>query len=809
VGNRVVRLRRAPPPTFSDPYAQVKWIFFQVEAEHVEPRAASFRHAKNKYVEFLSQTNAYYPELIHDPRFYLESYWEADALIRFNKWLMNLDLRSKSRYALYKNVRRVMDVAYALRVIDHIVYHAPMFKGVSETKVRAAYGKREQEVINAAVARWIDLANAVLQGYAPSEKGIPHQRVNFLSSIEIDGRMVEVKDAAVAFGIQHSVITGRLKQGWTPRQAVGLDPSPKALSSMWIIEGTTYESAEAVSRHFGINSSVISYRKRKGWTPEQIVGIEPKPQATKSGVTERGRSITIDGHRFASLREAATHYGIARSVLKSRISAGWTPREAVELDERASLGTRVAVDGVQYESISAAAKAFGMGRATVCERLRRGCSPEQALGLQPITVSRSDDRSLLWRFENEYGCDARAMLEDLRRRRNKLSDTFSEKRLRRLFMRWGVWPYVDDRLVMPLAIEMSMLTGLNVESLKMLEIESYVREHRLTGQPVITYPKRRSASVTRSEERELHVPLLELEELYLDETAVERVDQLVSLVVAVTSEIRADAPPELARRLFIFEDVERSRKLGGRVVVPLDPHGKVIVWYRRFAREEGLYDVFGPRFNFNLSRCRPTLATNMVLAGASLFQVQAILGHGHIQTTANYLDERRLTPLFHRTIAEALEGISRRSLEIINSPEKCPVSDTGWRSPTELGFIETLSGCGCTDPYDPSPYVREATHFKPGSVCKYWNMCLLCDGSVVTENSLPKLILYRHRVSAALADDSPAIKPRESLYKDVLKLIDGIIEPDVIFSADVIESARYTAASMDDVLVDQLIYQGL
>ncbi|WP_194427710.1 tyrosine-type recombinase/integrase [Chromobacterium sp. Rain0013] len=807
--NKIVRLRTPPAPTLSDPHAQVRWIFFQIEAEHNEPRASSFRYARNKYIEYLDETNAYYEDLAINRRVYLARYWEADALIRFNKWLSKQELASKTRYSLYKSVRQAMDMAYALRVIDSIVYHAPIFKGVPETKVRAAYTRREQEIINAAVAKWIDLANNVLLGYTPTGQGIPYRRRINLLPLNIDGKIYTVSEAAEEFSISPALINKRIRQGWTARQAVGLDMSPAKSSINWVLNGTIYQSAVAVAQAFGVTTSIIHYRIKRGWTPEQIVGLTPPPEKNSQNREKIGTPIVITGQKFNTVKEASQHYGLNYSIVKNRLFLGWTLYEALEVDSREANGKKLTVEGVEYKSITTAATAYGLDHGIVANRLRHGYTPEQAVGIEPINVPRSDERAILWCFENIYGCDAAAMRDDLNQRNRSGFNFCTEKRLLKLFSRWGVWPSIDDRLIMPLAVEMGMLTGLNVESLKTLEIDSYQPEHRLTGQPVINFRKRRAGSTTRSEDRELHLPLLELEELYLDEPVAMKVHRLVLLILALTSKIRAEAPTDLSHRLFIFEDVELSRKNKQRVIVGLDPRGKASSWYKRFCREEGLYDLFGEKFNFNIARCRPTMATNMVLAGAELFQVQAALGHENIQTTATYLDEQQLRPVFNKTMSEALEQIAHRSIEFQKHRQVLDSATGMCNESRKLEFHETLSGCGCTNPYNPSETIRSITKFKEGSVCKYWNMCLRCDSAVITEHSLPKLIVYRNRVSAALEEDSYAIKARRSLYQDVLKLIDGILAVDVIFPALVIETARRIAATLDDLLVDQLIYQGV
>ncbi|MNY55509.1 hypothetical protein D3C86_1914940 [compost metagenome] len=87
-------------------------------------------------------------------------------------------------------------------------------------------------------------------------------------------------------------------------------------------------------------------------------------------------------------------------------------------------------------------------------------------------------------------------------------------------------------------------------------------------------------------------------------------------------------------------------------------------------------------------------------------------------------------------------------------------------------------------------------------------MCLLCDSSLITENSLPKLIVYSRRVKAAIDFDSPSIHPKLMLLKQVNALLDGILEVDSIFPQEVLNAAQVKSASLDDVLVDMLIYQG-
>ena len=796
--NQIHRLGRAPLPTINDPHAQIKWAFFQVTAEKNERSAARFRYSKNVYINFVNETHAYYKELEGNPRFYLHIYWESDALIRFNKWLNTQNLSSRTRYGIYKDVRQVMDVAYALCTIDSIVYHAPMFKGVSETKQRAAYSQREQEIINAAIAKWISLASKVLNGYSPSAEGIPYRQKNQKKTLVIDGKTFTIEEARNAFGVTRIAIQSRILFGWSDPQVVGLDSPPKKPGSIpLIINDVFYESISQAAQAYDLDSSLVTSRLRSGCTPEQAVGI-----ATRDKKIGLGKPVELEilGKKFRSIKAASEEYGLDYRMVKHRIYSGWSEMQALGLEARKKAGNEIVVEGLLYSSLSAAEKAYGVSSETIGSRLRKGLTPEQAVGITPIHVSKSDDRAILWMFENTYQCNATAMLEDFQ----NIRSVCTTKRLLSLFARWGVWPYVDAMLIMPLAVEFAMLTGMNVESLKELTLDSYIPEHPLTGQPAISYHKSRSGSSVRSEDKELHLPVLEVEELYVGDAVAVKVFRIVSIVKELTAKIRNSAPSEIANRLFIFEDVEKSKVEGCTVVVAIDPKRKAGKWKEKFAREEGLYGIFGAGFNFNIARCRPTLATNMVLAGADLFQVQTALGQKSVLTAASYLDQHQLQPVFNKTISEALQNISRRSWDVQenHSPEMMGEQNMNG------GFTETLSGCGCKNAYNPSSNVRLATKYTEGSVCKYWNMCLLCDNSIITQSSLPKLINYKDKMSQALSEELPSTQSRKKLFEETIALISGILEPGNIFPKEVINHAYNIAATRDDLLIDQLVYQG-
>jgi hypothetical protein len=435
--------------------------------------------------------------------------------------------------------------------------------------------------------------------------------------------------------------------------------------------------------------------------------------------------------------------------------------------------------------------------------LDEGWTPEQAVNLVPKFVSPNDDRALLWEFENKYCGDAGKMFDDYDSRN---IHGVSTKQLLKLHKRWGVWPQIDRRIIMPLGALLAMHTGLNPESIKNLKVDSYTASHPLTGQPCIRYWKKRGSGPSVSAEKELHTFLLDsnYETCFLDNNA-EKIRQIIDLVLSLTSKIRMHAPEEISDRLFIFNNYSRNSSKCKPSIVAIDWSAEAGAWRAMFATDEGLYDRFGKDFMFNIARFRPTFATNQILAGAGLFQVKVLLGHQNMVTTEKYLDEHRIAPKFNKVISNALSEITKKC----TAPKPNHVENNNVDDEYIIeNFHETLSGVGCKNAYNPSASVRNATGHREGSVCKNWNMCLLCDNAIITVNSLPKLISYREKIKDALSTGNISIQIKAELYRNTVELIDGILVPDAIFEKSDIDRAFELAAELNDVLLDQLVWQG-
>ena len=700
-----------PQATMADPYKELNWLFgLYIREKYTQ--LSNISQAKGWYIKFLDETSAGYAELKSDPRFFLEKYWEADALIRFTNWLNKQGnyIKSKTRYTIYKLVRRVMDWAYELGITDHIVYHAAMYKGVTETNSRSSYSELEQEIVDVALNKWINHAKTVLGPYKKSGNGIPNNKQNY-APLYINGKDYSLKQASETFGLKRDIITNRRRMGWTPEQCVGIDPAP------------LFNNGES-------------------------------------------RFITVEGTSWPSISQAAKHYGV--------------------------------------------------DPGTAAMRLRKGATPEQAFALEPIYCKKGQFESMLYDFEERFDCDPLKMLLADRINRSN-PNIFSSQDLMAFFLKIGVWPFIDKRLILPLAAELCRLTGLNAESIASLTVDSYLLKHPLTNQPCIRYVKTRSASATSSEDKELHLALLEDNEYFVQDELQAKIQEIISLTLKLTSKIRPYAIGKTANKLFIYEydawfqpyeECKRvSHIIWGNGYKQEQEDNLYAIncdrWTTAFSKENNFTEILGKNFRFNLSRFRSTLINNMIKEGADIFDIQAAVGHGNVRTTANYLSEKELSPIFNKIVLPALEAIAKQKNDDLANNSNLDADEN-----YNTGVTETLCGISCKNAFNPSPKVRELTGHIKGTICKYWNMCLLCEQSSITENSLPKIIAYKWKLEGFLSEGKSNMLGRQALYEEIIIVIDDIIAPDHNFPESVLKEAEYLASELDDEALDHLVYQG-
>jgi hypothetical protein len=144
------------------------------------------------------------------------------------------------------------------------------------------------------------------------------------------------------------------------------------------IRGKTFSSLREAASHFGAHYGNAVRRLNSGWSVEQALGLEPHVIKRPS----KGTPVITSSGDFASITDAAEHFGIPRAVLNARLENGWPPDEAVGLiphRRRQKKNNPVMCEGKTYPNHWALAEAYGKKGPLVAKRLRHGWTPEQAV----------------------------------------------------------------------------------------------------------------------------------------------------------------------------------------------------------------------------------------------------------------------------------------------------------------------------------------------------------------------------------------------------------------------------------------------
>ncbi|MDA7785485.1 GIY-YIG nuclease family protein [Pseudomonadales bacterium] len=313
-----------------------------------------------------------------------------------------------------------------------------------------AYG-----VVEGTAARRMRTGWSVRQAFGldPKPKRKAHNAITLASA---NGIYRSIRAASAATGVEEKTIQIRLSRGWTVDQALEIDSLPKRETTRTKVscEGVHYKSVSALARAFDLNEIGVRKRLYRGWSPEQAVDLEPPPprfrdregnkrnhpwlatrkindrlvndgpagsfklyvikNSTNSkeyvGITTGDLKARLRGHRRAArTRETSKFYRAMRKhgvknfeiVLLRDDATNIIELEEQEYQEIEKRNSRkkgyneapggsystskpIKIEGIEYPSYAAAADHYGVQPGTFNLRVSRlGWSPEEAAGLRP------------------------------------------------------------------------------------------------------------------------------------------------------------------------------------------------------------------------------------------------------------------------------------------------------------------------------------------------------------------------------------------------------------------------------------------
>lgn len=130
------------------------------------------------------------------------------------------------------------------------------------------------------------------------------------------------KKLAETFSLPTYVVRERIvKYGYTPEEAVKSDGKAKKV----IVEGKEYQSQAQAAEAYGITLPILLGRLNNGLTIEQALGVE---------IYDTAYTITFEGQKYRNLEHLADTKGISVKALRSRLERGLTLEKAIYAGKR-------------------------------------------------------------------------------------------------------------------------------------------------------------------------------------------------------------------------------------------------------------------------------------------------------------------------------------------------------------------------------------------------------------------------------------------------------------------------------------------
>ncbi len=149
------------------------------------------------------------------------------------------------------------------------------------------------------------------------------------------------------------------------------------------VEGIVFNSLKEAAEHYGINKTTVARRLREGWPPDEAFEITPHKRPSWS--EDRSCNLVTLHGTFRTIGLAASHFGLKPATLAKRLADGWPVNEAVGILPRikkAKETTAISCAGKNFPNIQSLADAFGLGYTRVYKRISSGWSPEQAVEIE-------------------------------------------------------------------------------------------------------------------------------------------------------------------------------------------------------------------------------------------------------------------------------------------------------------------------------------------------------------------------------------------------------------------------------------------
>lgn len=223
---------------------------------------------------------------------------------------------------------------------------------------------------------------------------IPEGKTDSVQVIDHYGnKYSSIREMADAYGMKYHTLQGRLKKGWSVKDALTIPPKESRIQEWYDHLGNKYDNRKLMCEAYGISSDTFKSRLERGWTIEKAL-TAPITQADdviqghrKPFSYNDNECADHKGIKYPNYAAMGRAYGINPSTLRSRLSKGWNIEDALTTapDSSVQHTKKFACqdyEGNEYPSFSAMCKAYGKATRTVKDRLKKGADLKEALTAQ-------------------------------------------------------------------------------------------------------------------------------------------------------------------------------------------------------------------------------------------------------------------------------------------------------------------------------------------------------------------------------------------------------------------------------------------
>ncbi|KPW69002.1 Uncharacterized protein ALO82_01885 [Pseudomonas syringae pv. broussonetiae] len=522
----------------------------------------------------------------------------------------------------------------------------------------------------------------------------------------------------------------------------------------------------------------------RSYLEQQIVVGDLSPSAANTLVSSVRKTLTtiknIKGY-------TGSDFINCQGFDADRVTDAYRPYSS---DERVRISASVNEDIEHYNTLAQPYQLSGIGVDPIDEKgsLKPGCNTLE---------------NARWIFENKLGCahvgHDQKDSEDPHVRVFLRIVSRSGIGLREIVEGWGVHYLVDAQVITPYAIKLAQVTGLNADSIKLLDVDDYEPKHPLTGRPCLRYWKERSDG-----EKLMHLDIFEADITWLTTSQSYAVAQIFEDIKALTASFRESAPPVMRDKLFIWQS-SAPRSFMEIKSFATGKESALFESFAAYAKRKGFLNSAGQQLSLTPSRLRPSFISELVERDVPIREIQLILGHKHIDTTLAYLDRMDFNHIARSKLDVALRELHESAAEVADnlssSEAEANLIDVVNLDGPQVVFKTPLASC--RNIFNPPEFIKKLSSYVPGSPCALYNMCLGCENVLLTASNLPELFAMERDYLTLKESSRIMDTPYGRVVRENLALLDGILHSKSDFTSEELDEGRRLSEFVDTtVLVD-------